>query len=528
MSLFLTLHRCASRNICQEQGHRLLAEPVVNQVYAMSAYGDLAASGQIRLLKLDDVQPDSDLNGTLRVVNLDNLPKYYAIPYTWGSAEDSKQIIVHGAAYTIRKNLWECLHALMNNFEHLRGSWLWADALCIRQDSVEEKNSQVAQIHHVFAGAEHVYAWLGSDPQVEQSLSCFRTSLDEFELQCMIYHHLLLRMNSNPTTPPEIDTEPLKAVAFCSYFTRTWTVQECALARSLTFVCGRATWYVKHRDRLPTAGMEWAIEHLLAARYNLHDNAWQGVERLLDVIWISRSTVCDEPRDTVFAVQSMADPLTRCVVDYAIAPCDLFWQVILADVGITQWGLAEREALHLQKALKASWDDITSSVRHMSDLRSQKPSIKVRCSSKRLHVARATCEVTAVDDKAKDMRLVVLQQDCYYEVYQELKAFHLLYGTKEDNDICLIFGYGCEVLIVIRASGEDSRCLNPCGIALQTDAEIAERALKVLDKLWESSIELSHETTTESLSNPLRVAVRVSPRFLDALHKIGRHTGALA
>ena len=215
---------------------------------AMSAYGDLAASGQIRLLKLDDVQPNLDLSGTLRVVNLSDLPNYYAVSYTWGSPKDSKQILISGIAYTIRKNLWECLHALMHNFEHLRGSWLWADALCIRQDCVEEKNRQVSQIHHVFAGAEHVYAWLGKDPQVEQSLSCFPTSLDELAPTKETYRHaVLIHTEPNFVMRTKVNTEPWEAVAFCSYFTRTWVVQECALAKALTFVCGQITWYVRTR-----------------------------------------------------------------------------------------------------------------------------------------------------------------------------------------------------------------------------------------------------------------------------------------
>ena len=494
-------------------------------VNAMSAYGDLAASGEIRLLKLDNVQPDSDLSGTLCVAILSDLPCFYAISYMWGSPVDSKQISINGTLYTIRKNLWECVHALMQNFEHLRGAWLWVDALCIRQDCVEEKNQQVAQIHHVFAGADRVYAWLGNDPLVEQSLSCFQTSLSTLLMERETYRRDVVNMfKTGSTRPPKVDTKPWESVAFCAYFTRTWIVQECALAKALTFVCGRATWTVGSNDLLPRVCRQWALQRLLFFRYWLHICEWDGPERLVEIIWGSRTAVCEEPRDMVYALQSIAIPGTRCAVDYSIAQCDLFWQVVLADGG---GGLKENEVTNLQKALKASWDDITSAVESMDPSRAREPSINVESSFRRPRLARPLPELPAIVDKADNIRMVVFQRKRDCRKYQGLKAFHLMYGVMEDDNTGIIVEYGCNLLIITRASEEDERLLKLCGIALQADAEGAEREIKVLEELWEPGIELFHDQGSDEPFHDSDIKVRVSPLFLDALHKIGRHTGEL-
>ena len=220
-------------------------------------------------------------------------------------------------------------------------------------------------------------------------------------------------------------------------------------------------------------------------------------------------TMCDEPRDIVFALQSIAEPLTRCVVDYQIAPCDLFWQVILAD---TERNLMEHQATNLQKVLKTSWDDITSSVDCMAASRSRRPCIRVKLSRKYPRVGHPTSEVPELDGEANDTRLVAFQSDHYGEEYQGSGAFHLLYGTMEDDDMCLIVEYGCDVLIITRTTENDSFKL--CGLALQVDAEMAERELKVLEKLWDSGIEVVHGQASDGHSYPLDIRVCVSPLAL--------------
>lgn len=40
----------------------------------------------------------------------------------------------------------------------------WADAICINQQDIYERNSQVLLMRHIYEGAEQVLIWLGKDP----------------------------------------------------------------------------------------------------------------------------------------------------------------------------------------------------------------------------------------------------------------------------------------------------------------------------------------------------------------------------
>ena len=465
---------------------------------AASAYGDLADSGQIRLLKLHDVQPDSDLRGTLRVVNLSDLPKYYAISYTWGSPEDSKQIFINAIAYPIRKNLWECLHAIMHNFQYLRGSWVWADALCIRQDSIDEKNHQVSQIHTIFARAQRVYAWFGSDPQAEHTLRTFPTQFNS------------LRSNPAAVYDYNSDKQLWRPVASAPYFKRTWIIQECALANALVFVCGTASWTVNTTDQLPVVCSEWILYRLLEIRKWARTPGLLGRPGLLTLIRDFRTSLCDEPRDMVYALQSLAAPSTQCAVDYGIEKGDLFWRVLLVDTGLLV------HITCLQEALKVSWDNITNSVERLDLSISQRPSLQLYPSS---FVSNLRCAVPG-DGSKTDNRLVVFQQEDYRAAYSGTKGFYLLYGSMRNDDICIIVKYEFDLLILTRPSDEDALQFVPYGIALMADAEKSEGILKVLEKIWQSGIDLCCRSAS---NEQLRLDVYVSPLVMDALHKMRNH-----
>ena len=59
---------------------------------------------------------------------------------------------------------------------------LWADAICIDQSSVLERNSQVKLMKSIYASAELVLAWLGSaDEVMEEAITKLRTVANETE-----------------------------------------------------------------------------------------------------------------------------------------------------------------------------------------------------------------------------------------------------------------------------------------------------------------------------------------------------------
>ncbi|KAH6663423.1 heterokaryon incompatibility [Halenospora varia] len=86
--------------------------------------------------------------------------QYIALSYIWGP-ETRKSIMMSGFAYDIRENVWQALKHLRHQSQTIV---LWADAICIDQQNITERNHQVAQMGTIYTLAQKVMAWLGIFP----------------------------------------------------------------------------------------------------------------------------------------------------------------------------------------------------------------------------------------------------------------------------------------------------------------------------------------------------------------------------
>ncbi|SPQ19129.1 b5daaf57-3c47-494b-a94e-28294091caf1 [Thermothielavioides terrestris] len=113
--------------------------------------------------------PDEEIHATLTTISLSqNLP-YNALSYTWGSANGpAHHIQLNGRPFSVRSNLHDCLvHLRRQGFASREsGVPLWIDALCINQDDVAERNSQLRLMGDIYRRAASVVSWLGSDDQL--------------------------------------------------------------------------------------------------------------------------------------------------------------------------------------------------------------------------------------------------------------------------------------------------------------------------------------------------------------------------
>jgi hypothetical protein len=132
---------------------------------------------------------DEPIRGELETVSLLDNPAYATLSYAWGPPEsDHCRIVLNGQPFEIRLNLHNCLLTLRRNglgikgadpsrlpdlasdpVGHLRGIPLWIDAICINQDDISERNSQVALMGQVFRGARGVVSWLSEEERWEES-----------------------------------------------------------------------------------------------------------------------------------------------------------------------------------------------------------------------------------------------------------------------------------------------------------------------------------------------------------------------
>ncbi|KAH7360040.1 heterokaryon incompatibility protein-domain-containing protein, partial [Pyrenochaeta sp. MPI-SDFR-AT-0127] len=122
---------------------------------------------EIRLLQLLPGYGAIPIQCILLHVNLDYAPKYEAISYTWGDPNVKNQIWIDGKSFDTMGNSRNALHEL--RLRHV-SRVIWLDAICINQEDLTEKSSQVLLMRNIYEKASEVVIWL-SPPRVDPDLA---------------------------------------------------------------------------------------------------------------------------------------------------------------------------------------------------------------------------------------------------------------------------------------------------------------------------------------------------------------------
>ena len=100
-------------------------------------------------------------------------PAYHALSYCWGDANDVFELLCNQQSIHVTRNLYEALHKLRSKGQELA---IWADAVCIEQKNITERNQQVSIIDRIYANASRVYIWLGyGDSSTTQAIRMIHT-----------------------------------------------------------------------------------------------------------------------------------------------------------------------------------------------------------------------------------------------------------------------------------------------------------------------------------------------------------------
>ena len=231
-----------------------------------------ASKHQIRLLHLVPGEEDEKLWCTFSVVSLDDNPEYEAASYVWGSWEDPGCIEV-GAdeeVVSITKNL----QSVLRNVRSEEGPrTLWVDALCINQQDLAERGSQVGIMARVYEQAKCVLAYLGDyfdgceraidimhqiaddpalhllkqapeeDVKVKEEV-VERSVKERHKPDCLLHPSNLNRAKRAEGSKgvgledPEL-LEHLITFLDTPWMTRVWTAQEFTRAKAVTMIYGR-------------------------------------------------------------------------------------------------------------------------------------------------------------------------------------------------------------------------------------------------------------------------------------------------
>lgn len=100
---------------------------------------------EIRLVTIEPPSLDSAMRVTLRTVpHAEMKGRYFCLSYAWGSSKDRMPILVNGRKHRVTCNLY----SLLRRLQLLPQSKdIWIDALCINQDDLVEKASQVSVMY---------------------------------------------------------------------------------------------------------------------------------------------------------------------------------------------------------------------------------------------------------------------------------------------------------------------------------------------------------------------------------------------
>ncbi|PVH79129.1 heterokaryon incompatibility, partial [Cadophora sp. DSE1049] len=100
------------------------------------------------------------LSGTLRIVSLQDCPRFMTLSYVWGEYSTPRDAIHcnEGTVITITTNCRDALIALRKRYGKLT---IWVDAICINQQDIQERSKQISLMEEIYSWSERVIVWLG-------------------------------------------------------------------------------------------------------------------------------------------------------------------------------------------------------------------------------------------------------------------------------------------------------------------------------------------------------------------------------
>ena len=115
-----------------------------------------------RLLALEPLTGELGELGTVRCrlfdASLDSGWDYTALSYAWGPGTETERILINGVWHSVRRNLYDALRLFSRETPNTS---LWCDALCINQDDLDERGTQVGIMQDIYSRSKQVVAWLG-------------------------------------------------------------------------------------------------------------------------------------------------------------------------------------------------------------------------------------------------------------------------------------------------------------------------------------------------------------------------------
>jgi Heterokaryon incompatibility protein (HET) len=326
------------------------AKRVPNQYFDYDTVPVDRERSEIRLIRLHLAGDDDPLICTMKSFDLNRCPSYDPFSYVWGSGKKTP-IQCNGVRLDILPNLYHALKQYRSELEnigpageigseeepengHSGAKWIWADAMCIDQDNVEEKSWQIQLMRKIYEHGQTTWVWLGKDD---------KHTIEAFDL---LYTLLDVRYKQEMTSDKrqffEIPWEEREDLGFPSFmissayrslslllrrgwYTRVWVIQELALSHDAVVNCGPS--------KLQWNQFNKAVEHASKMRLPIFNSsiqfqcidemeAFRTMRRtkkhklcLQTLLVLARTRKATNEKDKIYALCGLADDVDEGDLD---------------------------------------------------------------------------------------------------------------------------------------------------------------------------------------------------------------------
>lgn len=288
-------------------------------------------------------------------------PSFEALSYTWGAPDNPQVLRIQSAGHAqgspgaverelrIQPNLAEALRYLRYT-DTVRT--VWADAVCINQDDILERNNQVTRMADIYRLAHRVVIWLGPEsansPLAMTTLAYLGSQVDfttgNFRAPTPEAVHRDWYISHTELPYDEATWRAVLDLLYRPWFDRLWVMQEVQLAhrRRTVLCCGRhaipwshvrrAVMTLGGKTRFPIPGTKARIMRIRPLVLRLVN---KPLHSLLAHI---RDRHCSDPRDKIYGILSIVpgDVAARIHPDYSAAVADVYRDAFLVSTAQTQ------------------------------------------------------------------------------------------------------------------------------------------------------------------------------------------------
>jgi hypothetical protein len=258
---------------------------------------------------------------------------YAVLSYCWGGDQLSKTVKSNvGIVPRAIKDLPQTIHDAILVTRQLKLEYLWVDSMCIIQDSAEDKDALIGQMHRIFACAEVTIAASKASRCTEGFLAP-RTNGPQF------YVAIQDPTETNNARSGRVILIPPSKRHVEPLVTRAWTLQEILLSRRiLSYGSRQLRWYCgghEHHDGglMDRDSSSWAS--LQTRRFETTSLQWINIVKQYTLRELS------EPSDKLIAISAVAQRLASLTEGrwgryYAGVWTEWFFQQLL-------WAISEGE-----------------------------------------------------------------------------------------------------------------------------------------------------------------------------------------